>query len=342
MLNKYKYFPQNKDELIKLVNNKKIKLSNIDISKVDDFSELFMDSRRYDFSGIENWNVSNVRNMSGMFSYAVEFNGNISLWDTSKVEDMSEMFEGAKYFNQNIGNWNVSKVMDMSGMFNYAVSFNQDISLWDTSCLENANFMFAGAKSFNQDISKWNISNLKYMTSMFNRADLFNQDLSCWNVSHAQSLAFMFFKARNFNQDLSSWTVSRECMTDKMFFQSGIAEPPFWYCNKEYYNNQNEKTAGIKDKYVPLTNRELIAVANNDDIPLKEIDVQYVSDFSNIFAYSERQDFSGIEDWNVSHVTDMTDMFCSAECENLPSWYDENKWEEYETVIRIKTDEQQD
>lgn len=37
MPNKYKYFPQNKDELIKLVSNKKIKLSNIDISKVDDF-----------------------------------------------------------------------------------------------------------------------------------------------------------------------------------------------------------------------------------------------------------------------------------------------------------------
>ncbi len=58
MLNKYKYFPQNKNELIKLVNNKKIKLSNIDISKVDDFSELFMESSRKDFSGIENWNVS--------------------------------------------------------------------------------------------------------------------------------------------------------------------------------------------------------------------------------------------------------------------------------------------
>lgn len=317
MQHKYKYFPQNKDELIKLVSNKKIKLSNIDISRVDDFSELFMESRRYDFNGIENWNVSHVTNMSKMFKRAV-------------------------YFNSDLNNWNVSKVIDMSGMFNYAVSFNQDISLWDTSCLENANFMFAGAKSFNQDISKWNISNLKYMTSMFNRAESFNQDISSWNVFHIKSIAFMFFKARNFNQDLSSWKVSRECMTDKMFFQSGIVEPPFWYCNKEYYNNQNERTKGIKDKYVPLTNRELIAVANNDDIPLKEIDVQYVSDFSNIFAYSERQDFSGIEDWNVSHVTDMADMFCSAECENLPSWYDENKWEEYETVIRIKTDEQQD
>lgn len=51
-MKKYKYFPQNKDELKTLVNNKKIKLSNIDISKVDDLSELFMESRRKNFSGI--------------------------------------------------------------------------------------------------------------------------------------------------------------------------------------------------------------------------------------------------------------------------------------------------
>ena len=52
MIKKCKYFPQNKDELKTLINNKKIKLSNIDISKVDDLSELFMESRWKNFSGI--------------------------------------------------------------------------------------------------------------------------------------------------------------------------------------------------------------------------------------------------------------------------------------------------
>ena len=296
-----------------------------------------------------------------LFSYAENFNGSISLWDTSKVENMSNMFAGAKSFNQDLNNWNVSNVKDMSCMFSYAEKFDGNISLWNTSCVKNMasmfygaklfnadiskwntssvtnmNFMFALTKNFNQNISNWDISNVEAVTSMFNRAESFNQDISSWNVFHIKSIAFMFFKARNFNQDLSSWKVSRECMTDKMFFQSGIAEPPFWYCNKEYYNNQNEKTAGIKDKYVPLNNRELIAVANNDDIPLNEIDVHYVSDFSNVFAYSEREDFSGIENWDISHVTDMTDMFCSVDSENIPSWYMAEKWEEYETLITIE------
>ena len=140
MPNKYKYFPQNKDELIKLVSNKKIKLSNIDISKVDDFSELFSKSQRTDFSGIENWNVSHVTNMSKMFKRAV-------------------------YFNSDLNNWNVSNVKDMSCMFCYADKFNGNISLWDTSQVEDMSEMFAGAKNFNQDISSWNVSHAQMRSS---------------------------------------------------------------------------------------------------------------------------------------------------------------------------------
>lgn len=30
-------------------------------------------------------------------------------------------------------------------------------------------------------------------------------------------------------------------------------------------------------------------------------------------------------------------MFCYADCENLTSWYDAEKWEEYETIAAIET-----
>ena len=42
---------------------------------------------------------------------------NINNWDVSNVKDMSEMFEGANNFNQPIGKWRVSKVENMRGMF---------------------------------------------------------------------------------------------------------------------------------------------------------------------------------------------------------------------------------
>src|SRR5690625_5060426 len=62
---------------------------------------------------INNWDVSNVENMSGMFS----------VWHR---EDNP--------FNQEIGEWDVSSVTNMSLMFNGSV-FNQDISNWDVSML---------------------------------------------------------------------------------------------------------------------------------------------------------------------------------------------------------------
>ena len=34
---------------------------------------------------IGSWNVSNVENMSNMFSYAINFNQDISLWNVSNV-----------------------------------------------------------------------------------------------------------------------------------------------------------------------------------------------------------------------------------------------------------------
>ena len=72
------YKPETKEELKVLVDNKSISLGDIDTSKITDMSELFMESLRDDFTGIEKWNVSNVDNMSCMFLYARKFNGDIS------------------------------------------------------------------------------------------------------------------------------------------------------------------------------------------------------------------------------------------------------------------------
>ena len=139
---KIKYQPETKEELIQLVNNKKIQLGEIDTSKITDMSKLFENSMRNNFTGIENWNVSNVKNMSDMFHMAV-------------------------YFNQNISNWNVSNVENMGGMFWEAASFNQNIGSWNVSNVKNMMFMFAGASSFNQDLSRWNVSNVYSMDFMF-------------------------------------------------------------------------------------------------------------------------------------------------------------------------------
>ena len=130
------YTPKTKEELKVLVNDLSINLGYIDTSKITDMSYLFYNTPRTDFSGIENWDVSNVENMLCMFDAATSFNQDISGWDVSNVRDMAWMFSNAKAFNQPIGGWDVSKVEEMDSMFYGAISFNQDLSNWDISGVE--------------------------------------------------------------------------------------------------------------------------------------------------------------------------------------------------------------
>ena len=88
----------NKKELKRLIYQRTVEhglncnLNDIDVSKIDDMSELFINSK---------------------------FNGDISRWDVSKVKDMSFMFEGSN-FNGDISSWNVSSVTNMSYMFSWS------------------------------------------------------------------------------------------------------------------------------------------------------------------------------------------------------------------------------
>ena len=120
------FLPKTKSELKALVDDSKVNLGEIDTSLITDMSELFVDSTRIDFSGIETWNVSNVLDMSCMFYGAKSFNQPLDNWDVSNVKDMESMFVNAYSFNQPLDNWNVSNVKDMQYMFDGVKNFLLD------------------------------------------------------------------------------------------------------------------------------------------------------------------------------------------------------------------------
>ena len=97
----------NRKELKKLI-NQRIKtlgpncdLNDIDVSKIDDMSNMFFYSP---FNGdISKWNMSRVKNMNAMFQFS-NFNGDISNWNVSKVKTMTSMFHESP-LHGNEPNW---------------------------------------------------------------------------------------------------------------------------------------------------------------------------------------------------------------------------------------------
>lgn len=79
-----------------------------------------------------------VTTISGIFTGATSFNGNISLWSVSNVTDMSNSFAGATNFNQNLSLWSVGKVTNMTSMFTGATNFNQNLTGWCVSNIPSA------------------------------------------------------------------------------------------------------------------------------------------------------------------------------------------------------------
>ena len=123
--------------------------------RCDDFSNLFRDFYKVKhIIGLEDWDVSNVKNMSGMFSNCRNFNCDLSKWDVSKVKFMAGMFQDCKKFNSDLSKWDVSGVKNMMFMFQNCKNFNSDLSKWNVSIVKNMRNMFDGCKSLKQ-IPSW-------------------------------------------------------------------------------------------------------------------------------------------------------------------------------------------
>ncbi|MFC2390975.1 MAG: BspA family leucine-rich repeat surface protein [Bacteroidota bacterium] len=191
-------------------------INDWDVSNVTNMSQMFAGALKFN-QPLNSWNVSNVTNMSQMFAEAIKFNQPLNNWVVSNVTNMSYMFGAAIKFNQNINSWNVSNVTDMMGMFTSASVFNQPLNNWVTSKVTNMQSMFGGAEAFNQDINSWDVSKVTNMSMMFNYAKAFNKPLNNWDVSKVTDMSSMFRYTDLFNQDITGWNVSAVTNMQSMF-----------------------------------------------------------------------------------------------------------------------------
>ena len=153
---------------------------------------------------VAEWDVSQVTNMSYLFTEAKDFNENISSWNVSNVQSMAYMFYESDRFSQNINDWDVGNVRNMRGMFQRSQKFNSYLDQWDTGRVLDMRDMFKDSRKFNRNIDTWNVSNVRNMERMFENT-AYNKPLASWNVMSVVNMAGMFRNNVKFNQPLANW-----------------------------------------------------------------------------------------------------------------------------------------
>ena len=257
-----------------------------DLSNVTDMSSMFSYCRRLTGNPTFNsWNTGNVRNMSMLFYFAHAFNQPIGNWNTGNVTSMSSTFYGAYAFNQPIGNWNTGNVNLMTYMFAQARIFNQPIGNWNTSKVTSMTGLFYHAYAFNQPIGNWNTRNVIFMDGMFGFNPVFNQPIGNWNTQNVINMSVMFSSATAFNQAIGNWNLTKVLNTDYMFYNA-------------YAFNQ------------PLSNWNTSAVTT------------MIGMFGYAYAFNQ-----SLGSWNVNKVAKMNAMldYCGLSTDNydatLNGWY---------------------
>ena len=91
-------------------------LGHWNVSAGIDMFRMFGKLNVYEGYGLEQWDVSNVVNMRGMFQEGYQFRGNVSFWDTRKVKTLTRLFSDCYIFNTDISTWKTSNVDSMAWM----------------------------------------------------------------------------------------------------------------------------------------------------------------------------------------------------------------------------------
>ena len=270
-----------------------------------DMSEKFMFCKHFD-ADVSRWNVSKATSMEDMFAGCISFEGKgLETWNVSEVKYMHCMFAECKKFKgTQIENWDVSNVEKMTAMFKFCSEFNANLSLWGKK-LKNVismAFMFRRCNTFEGiGLETWDVSNVEVMEGMFDGCSIFvGNGLENWDISGVKFIKSIFTDCLLFNADLSLWgeNLNEIKSMSKMFYNCRR-----FNCNLFTWRNK----------------------------------VRDVIDMSLMFTGCHSFEGRGLENWNVSSVTNMSSMFsaCRNFNINLSLWG--NKLSNVKTMWRMFT-----
>jgi len=199
------------------------------------------------YGHIDDWDVTEVTNMNGLFKNQLFTTESLSDWQTGNVITMYAMFENTN-FNGDIRFWDVRQVTSFSRMFYNNAVFNYDLSRFEAFSKESTdmtNSRFykenvlqldelykeevsdiyavyaqwktdkSGIEEVYGPISEWMVHNVFNMSELFKDED-FNEDISHWVVSSVTDMSSMF-EGSTFDQPIGGWSTVNVRNMSRMF-----------------------------------------------------------------------------------------------------------------------------
>ena len=240
----HKYHPKTREELIEILSklcnydneiymkNCVLDVSDIDVSKIDDFSNIFaaIDNASYirmEKLIISGWNTSSATNMSQMFGGLIEVKEIVGIdeLDVSGVTDMSWMFAQCNSLKKiDLSKWTIKKCKNFSYMF-YGCKSLLDVSFvkkWTLNDVENINSMFKECRKIKSaDITGLAINKPLSLSGLYENCTRLIDvgDISKINYTNVYSFNSMFKGCRNIEHigNIEGWKIDHYIDTTEMF-----------------------------------------------------------------------------------------------------------------------------
>ena len=254
-------------------------------------------------SDLNNWDTSNVTNMSSMFFNVIINSGlDLSNWDTSNVTNMSGMFLNAKINSKlDLSNWEIKSWANLNGMFSSAkINSGINLSNWIINSWARLNNMFYATINTKLDLNSWEIRNWVSLNNMFSSAKINSGiNLSNWEIKSWANLNGMFSSATiNSGIDLSNWEIKNWASLYGVFARAII-------------NTELDLSSLDMSNLTSLNNMFSNATINTE-LDLNNLDISNVTSLNSMFAGVKINAGLDLSNWDTSKVTDMSYMFSNA------------------------------
>ena len=291
-----------------------------------DCSSLFEEFFNVKIILLDNFDTSNVTNMSNMFRNCNSLESlNLSKFNTSKVTNMFYMFNVCSSLTSlDLSSFDTSKVTNMYGMVRTCKNLSYiNLSSFDTSNVTNMSLMFAETSIVDLNLSNFNTSKVTNMSAMFwNCSSLINLVIGNFNTSKVTNMGSMFGFCNNLTSiNLSDFDTSNVTSMNSMFQNcSNLTTLNLIGFNTSKVTNMSfmfNGCTGLKD--LDLNNFDTSSVTNMNSmfngcssltsLDLSHFDTSSVTNMNYMFNGCSSLTSLDLSHFDTSNVVSMNSMF---------------------------------